>query len=126
MTPQEWEIIQKLYAAQNQRQVPDYQLNTPSLSPNNMAQMNAGQKGVISNISATPKEGLDPWSIGIAAGSAAAPVGASLLGRRREYPPGMGGSPSLGMTRGAELPNAYAGRKFPGIAALLAQYLARR
>ena len=125
MTPEMMEMIRKLYAAQqNKGQAPNYQLNTPSLSPNNMAQMNAGQKGVMSNTT-TPKERLDPWSIGIAAGSTAAPVGASLLGKRG-YPPGMGGAPSLGMTRGVEMPNAYAGRKQPGISALLAQYLARR
>lgn len=126
MTPQELEIIQKLYMAQQQQQGPNYQLNTPSLSPNNMAQMNAGQQGVMSNTPTTPKAGLDPWSIGIAAGSAAAPVGASLLGRRREYPNGGGGSPSLGMTRGAEVPNVYGGRKSPNIQALLAQFLSRR
>lgn len=119
MTPQEWEIIQKLYAAQ---QIPNYQLNTPSL----MAGVGTGN-GMSPNTMPKPqKEGLDPWSIGIAAGSAAAPVGASLLGRRREYPSGGGGAPSLGMTRGAEVPNVYGGRSNPSIQALLAQFLRRR
>ena len=122
MTPEELEIMQKLYMAQQQRQIPNYQLNTPSL----MAGVGTGS-GTAPNTMPTPqKEGLDPWSIGMAAGSAAAPVGASLLGRRREYPNGGGGAPSLGMTRGAEVPNAYAGRTNPVLTMLLARFLGRR
>lgn len=71
-----------------------------------------------------PKQGFDPWSVGLTAARAAAPFGASLLGRS-PMPDGFSSAPSLGMTKGAEVPNVYAGRKPAMLKALLAQYLRR-
>lgn len=121
MTQEEFDMLTKQYYA---NRVPNYALNTPSLSPNNMASMDAGNS-VMSN---TPKaDGLDWGNIGMAAGQALAPIGASILGRNRQYPSiPSPGAPSLGMTRGAEIPNVYSGRTNPVISALLARYLGRR
>lgn len=123
LTQAEFDMLTKQYY---QNRVPNYQLNTPSLSPNNMATMDTG-KSVMTN---TPKAATggrwDPWSIGLTAGMAAAPIAGSLLGKSKVYPHAGAGGASLGMTRGAEVPNVYGGRTNPMIAALLAQYLRRR
>ena len=121
LTQAEFDLINKQYY---QNRVPNYKFNTPSLSLKGLDEMAAG-KSVMTN---TPKTatGWDPWSIGLTAGMAAAPVSGSLLGKSKAYPSGGGGAPSLGMTRGAEVPNAYGGRTNPLIQALLAQYLRRR
>ena len=123
LTQAEFDILTKQY---HKNSVPNYRLNTPSLSPNNMAGMDAGNS-IMTNI---PKEatvgGWDPWSIGLTAGMAALPMAGSLLGKSKPYQSGGSGGASLGMTRGAEVPNVYGGRTNPMIAALLAQYLRRR
>lgn len=117
---------QKYLAMLQQQNIPDYQLNTPSLSSNNMAAMNTGNTNIMANTPKTVKTGWDPWSIGMAAASVAAPMGASLLGRTPRQIPGAAGGAGLGMTRGAEVPNVYTGRQNPIIQALLARYLGRR
>ena len=123
MTQAEFDRLTKQYYA---NRVPNYHLNTPSLSPNGMASMDAGNS-VMSNTPTMPKEGLDWSNIGMAVGQALAPIGASILGRNRDSRlPSTPGAPSLGMTRGAEIPNVYGGRTNPVISALLARYLGRR
>ena len=114
--------MMKKWLAENNQGLPQSALSSPT--PTNA--MLTGNNSPIMNIPQQQKTGLDPWSIGMAAGSATAPIGASLLGRRREYPSGGGGAPSLGMTRGAEVPNAYGGRTNPVISMLLARFLGRR
>ena len=123
LTQAEFDIITKQYY---QNQVPNYQLNTPSLSPNNMASMDAGNSLMTNTPKTATGGGWDPWSIGLTAGMAALPMAGSLLGKSKQYPSGGGGAPGLGMTRGAEVPNVYSGRTNPLIQALLAQYLRRR
>lgn len=72
-----------------------------------------------------PKQGFDPWSVGLTAAGTAAPMVASLLGRS-PMPGGFDSAPSLGMTKGlATVLNAYAGKKPARLKALLAQYLRR-
>ena len=123
MTQEEFDRLTKQYYA---NRVPNYQLNTPSLSPNGMASMDAGN-GVMSNTPSTPKEGLDWGNVGMSAAQAMTPLATSILGRKSEFPNSMGsGAPSLGMTRGAEVPNIYGGRTNPVISMLLARYLGRR
>ena len=123
MTKQEFDMLTQQYY---QNRVPNYQLNTPSLTAPTSLNYDASQNIMGNTPSTTPSTEIDPWSIGMAAGQAMAPLGASILGRRREFPRGGNDSVSLGMTRGAEVPNAYAGRTNPVISALLARYLGRR
>lgn len=123
LTQAEFDMLTKQYY---QNRVPNYQLSTPSLSPNNMASMDAGNSIMTNTPKTATGSGWDPWSIGLTAGMAAAPIAGSLLGKSKVYPHGGAGGASLGMTRGAEVPNVYGGRTNPIIAALLAQYLRRR
>ena len=110
-----------------QQQNPGLPQNALSSPTPTLSTMQGTNSPLINRAGQTPSStGFDPWSIGMAAGQAVAPVGASILGRRREFPSGGGGSASLGATRGAEVPNVYAGRKNPVILALLAKYLGRR
>lgn len=122
MTQQEFDLLIQQYY---QNRVPDYTLKTPKLTMDNALAMDSGQ-GVLSKNPPKTKSTWDPWSIGLTAAMAAAPVAGSLLGKTKQYPHGGGGSASLGMTRGLEVPNVYSGRSNPIIAALLAQYLRRR
>lgn len=123
MTQQEFDLLTQQYY---QNRVPNYQLNTPKLSMDNALAMDSGQSVLSNNPASTTKSALDPWSIGLTAAMAAAPVAGSLLGKTKQYPHGGGGGASLGMARGLEVPNVYSGRSNPIIAALLAQYLRRR
>ena len=123
------------YDPEYQKMMNDYLRNNPtqglprealsSPTPTN-AMLSGNQSPLINNPTTKTATGWDPWSIGLTAGMAAAPIAGSLLGKSKAYPSGGGGAPSLGMTRGAEVPNAYGGRTNPLIQALLAQYLRRR
>jgi len=85
MTKQEFDMLTQQYY---QNRVPNYQLNTPSLTAPTSLNYDASQNIMSNTPSTTPSTEIDPWSIGMAAGQAMAPLGASILGRRREFPRG--------------------------------------
>ena len=81
--------------------VPDYQLNTPSLSPSNMQGLDASSAGILD--STTPMPGGSNWMDYAGLGMmGAAPVAAALLGKdtSKKYAPyapasSVGGKPMI-------------------------------
>lgn len=123
------------YDPEYQRMMNDYIRNNPnqglpmealsSSTPTN-AMLTGSQSPLMNNTIPNITTKLDPWKIGLTASMAAMPMATSLLGMHKLYPSGGGGAPGLGMTKGVEVPNVYAGRTNPIIQALLAAYLKRR
>ena len=80
--------------------VPDYQLNTPSLSPSNMQNLDTSGAGILDSTKTMPGGGSNWMNYAGLGAMAAAPVASALLGRQprqTQYAPGtsVGGKPMI-------------------------------
>ena len=99
--------------------VPDYQLNTPSLSPDNM--QNLDTSGILDSTKTVPGGGSNWMDYAGLGAMAAAPVASALLGRQAPRPEFASGS-SLGSKPMYEAQSVYRPQQ-PRIPAFLARLL---